>query len=136
MKDTEPVPLSTLLTQHLLPTIRLHLLPKSSIDVHLLVLESDAVSNVLSAGLTVASAAVADAGIPMSALGVGTVIAKHEEGLILDPSRSEEMMAGGVVSLGVMPALGKISGVWMTGEVEVEEACLVSRRRSDDVPSR
>ncbi|CAD6572835.1 MAG: hypothetical protein TREMPRED_000640 [Tremellales sp. Tagirdzhanova-0007] len=124
LRDTEPVPLSTLLTQHLLPTLQLHLLPKSSIDVHLLVLESDTIPNVLSAGLTVSSAAIADAGIAMSGLGVGAVIAKEANGrMILDPISGEEAVAEGVISLGIMPALGRVTGIWMTGEMEVDEAC-------------
>jgi len=75
----------------------------------------------------VASAAIADAGIAMNGLGVGTVIAKGEEGILLDPLRNEEHGADGMVSLGVMPALGNVSGIWMTGEVKVEEVCQVSR---------
>jgi ribonuclease PH len=73
-QDTEPAQLSTLLTQLLLPTLQLHLLPKSSLDVYLLILESDTMAGVLSAGLTVAGAAVADAGIGMWGLGVGGVV--------------------------------------------------------------
>jgi exosome complex component MTR3 len=42
--------------------------------VHLLVLEADSDAAVLSAGLTAASAAIADAGIPMNALAVGSVV--------------------------------------------------------------
>jgi len=120
------VPLSSLLTQHLLPTLQLHLLPKSSVDVHLLVLESDTISNVLSAGLSVASAAIADAGIAMSGLGVGTVIAKDDKGnMMLDPMSQEEDTAETLVSLTIMPALGKMTGIWMTGEAEVDEVCQV-----------
>jgi len=73
-QDTEPVNHSALLTTLLLPALRLHLLPKLSVDVHLLVLEADSDAAVLSAGLTAASAAIADAGIPMSALAVGSVV--------------------------------------------------------------
>ena len=77
-----------------------------------------------------ASAAIADAGVAMFGLGVGTVIAKEEEGgtLLLDPLRDEEDGAVGVLSLGVMPAVGKVTGVWMIGEVEVDEACQVGHR--------
>ncbi|WVQ79847.1 hypothetical protein IAT38_001947 [Cryptococcus sp. DSM 104549] len=126
LRDTEPLPLSNLLTQLLLPTLLLHLHPKSTIDVHLLVLESDTTPNVLAAGLTVASAAIADAGIEMGGLGVGSVVAKlwdEDKGkLVVDPS-DDEGARGASVTVGTMPALGKVTNVWLTGEVEVEEAC-------------
>ncbi|WVW78217.1 hypothetical protein I302_100168 [Kwoniella bestiolae CBS 10118] len=123
LRDTEPISLSQLLTQSLLPTIQLHLLPKSSIDIYLLVLESDTPTNVLSAGLTVASAAIADAGIAMYALGTGSVIAHSSaEGLLLDPEEGEEGEAEGILTLGSMPALGKVTGLVLEGEVGVDQA--------------
>jgi exosome complex component MTR3 len=125
-QDTEPVSLSTLLTQLLLPTLQLHLFPKSTIDVFILVLESDSLSNLLSAGMTVSSAAVADAGIPMSGLGVGSVVVSKEKELLVDPSVEEEGSGEASVCLGIMPALGKVTDVWFTGEADVEDACLVS----------
>jgi exosome complex component MTR3 len=125
-QDTEPVSLSTLLTQLLLPTLHLHLFPKSTIDVFILVLESDSLSNLLSAGMTVSSAAVADAGIPMGGLGVGSVVLKKEGELLVDPSLEEEAGGDASVCLGIMPALGKVTDVWFTGEAEVEDACEVS----------
>ena len=73
----------------------------------LLVLELDTIQGVLSAGLTVASAAIADAGIAMGGLAVGGV--------------------EGDVTVGVMPALGKVTSLWMTGESDVEKACEVSK---------
>jgi exosome complex component MTR3 len=125
-QDTEPVSLSTLLTQLLLPTLHLHLFPKSTIDVFILVLESDSLSNLLSAGMTVSSAAVADAGIPMGGLGVGSVVLKKEGELLVDPSLEEEAGGDASVCLGIMPALGRVTDVWFTGEAEVEDACEVS----------
>ncbi|WVF69584.1 hypothetical protein IAT40_004362 [Kwoniella sp. CBS 6097] len=137
LRDTEPIPLSVLLTQSLIPTLQLHLLPKSSIDVYLLVLESDTPTNVLSAGLTVASAAIADAGIAMNGLGVGSVIASssiaasangsvvgsESKALLLDPSEDEERNSDAKVLVGSMPALGRITNLFFTGEVGVNDAC-------------
>lgn len=64
--------LAALLTQLLLPALRLDLFPKLSIDVHLLVLEADSDAAVLASGLTAACAAIADAGIPLTGLVVGS----------------------------------------------------------------
>ncbi|KAK4683762.1 exosome complex component MTR3, partial [Tremellales sp. Uapishka_1] len=123
LRDTEPASLSTLLTQLLLPTLQLHLLPKSSLDVYILVLESDTISGVLSSGLTVASAAVADAGIQMNGLGVGAVVVKNDEDSMVDPTKQEENEAASSATIGVMPALNKITNVWLTGETDIEDAC-------------
>ncbi|WWD00816.1 hypothetical protein V866_007753 [Kwoniella sp. B9012] len=126
LRDTEPISLSQLLSQSLIPTIQLHLLPKSSIDVYLLVLETDTPTNVLSAGLTVASAAIADAGIAMYALGTGSVVAlaqsTDKQELLLDPEQGEEGGTEGKVLLGSMPALGKITNILLEGSVGVEQA--------------
>jgi exosome complex component MTR3 len=116
--------LSALLASHLLPALQLHLLPKSALDVHLLILESDILPNVLSAGLTVASAAIADAGIPMYSLGVGATVSKADQTICVDPETEEEEGTA-TVAVGVLPALQKLSGVLLTGDVDVDEACQV-----------
>lgn len=126
LQDTEPAALSTLLTQLLLPSLHLHLLPKSSVDVYLLVLESDTLPSVLSGGLTVASAAIADAGIAMGALGVGAVVAGEKGGLLVDPTKQEEQERGAVLTAGIMPALNRVTNLWLTGETEVDDAVKVS----------
>ena len=72
-------------------------------------LESDSVAGVLEAGLTAASAAVADAGIPMDGLAVGSSAGETAK-----------------VTVGALPALGKVTSLWMTGRVDVDEACNVS----------
>lgn len=84
--------------------------------------------------MTVSSAAIADAGIPMNGLGVGSVVSKSQSGakggeegeVVVDPSREEESAGSASVCLGVMPALGKLTNVWFTGEAEVDDACNVS----------
>lgn len=62
----------------------------------------------------------------MGGLGTGTIIVKKGKELLLDPEKGEEEGAAGVISIGVMPALGKITGLWLSGELEVEHACTVS----------
>jgi exosome complex component MTR3 len=126
LQDTEPAALSTLLTQLLLPSLHLHLLPKSSVDVYLLVLESDTLPSVLSAGLTVASAAIADAGIAMGALGVGAVISGEKDGLRVDPTKQEEQDGDAILTVGIMPALDRVTNLWLTGETDVDDAVKVS----------
>ena len=79
--------------------------------------------------MTVSSAAVADAGIPMGGLGVGSVVVKKEREVLVDPSVEEEAGGDASVCVGIMPALSKVTDVWFTGEAEVEDACEVSTAR-------
>lgn len=76
--------------------------------------------------MTVSSAAVADAGIPMNGLGVGSVVSNLNGEVVVDPSKEEEGDGSASVCLGVMPALGRLTNVWFTGEAEVDDACGVS----------
>lgn len=92
--------------------MHLHLLPKSSIDVFLFVLESGDIGEMLSAGLSVASMALADAGIAMSGLSIGGT-SRHESG------------AHRVV-VGSLPALQSVNSLLVTGQGDVEEICSVS----------
>ncbi|RSH79837.1 uncharacterized protein EHS24_009497 [Apiotrichum porosum] len=123
LRDTEPVNHTALLTQLLLPALRLHLLPKLSVDVHILVLEADSDAAVLSAGLTAACAAVTDAGIPINGLAVGSVVSTDGQTLLLDPTGDETSTAQCTVTLGAMPALGKVTSLHLVGEVDLDQAC-------------
>ena len=65
----------------------------------------------------------------MSALAVGSTVARVGNDLLVDPEAEEEGQAhqeSAMAGLGVMPALGKLSGIWLTGEVDVDAACQVS----------
>jgi exosome complex component MTR3 len=90
-----------------------------------MVLESDDVSDLLGAAHTVATAAIADAGIAMSGLGVGCVVRDHqnEDGI-------EVAAASSAITLGVLPALNKITNVWMTGVQDIDTVCEVSLSNS------
>jgi exosome complex component MTR3 len=140
-QDTEPPHLSHLLHSHLLPALQLHTLPKSSIDIYLLVLQSESpsIESVLASGLTVCAAAVADAGIAMNGLAVGTVTslsgtatdsATNAKPIIqLDPDGVQARAADARVTVGCLPALDALSDVWVTGEVTVDNLISVSPSR-------
>lgn len=66
----------------------------------------------------------------MAALGVGGAVASiggdEKQGrrrVVIDPSLEEEKQSDVKVMVGTMPALGKMTNVWLTGEAEVDEAC-------------
>lgn len=68
----------------------------------------------------------------MAGLGVGGVVAslgadeqQGRERVVIDPSLEEEKESDIKVMVGTMPALSKVTNVWLTGEIEVDEACNV-----------
>ncbi|BEJ15886.1 hypothetical protein CspHIS471_0504910 [Cutaneotrichosporon sp. HIS471] len=123
LRDTEPVSHAAVLTNLLLPAVHLHLLPKMSVDVHIYVLEGDSDASVLAAGLSAACAALADAGIPLSGLAVGSTVALHGSTALLDPSGPECTGADATLTLGAMPALGRATSLHMTGEADLDAVC-------------
>lgn len=54
--------------QALLPAVRLDLLPKSTIDIFVTIIENDGIEGCIASGSVAASAALADAGIEMLGL--------------------------------------------------------------------
>ncbi len=54
--------------QALVPAVRLELLPKSTIDIFITVIENDGIEGCIASGSVAASAALADAGIEMLGL--------------------------------------------------------------------
>lgn len=73
-QDTESPSLSSLVHSALLPSIRLDLLPKASLDIYITILEADSFEEGCgAAGVTAASVALADAGIELYGLVVGAV---------------------------------------------------------------
>ncbi|GMK55573.1 hypothetical protein CspeluHIS016_0206290 [Cutaneotrichosporon spelunceum] len=133
LRDTEPISHAAVLTTLLQPAVHLHLLPKLAVDVHVYVLEGDSDAGVLAAGLSAACAALADAGIPLAALAVGSSVALPSpsspgpslspSSALLDPSGPECSAASAVLTLGAMPALGRATGLHMTGEADVDAVC-------------
>lgn len=64
-EDSEDRYISSLIHQSLVPSIRLDLLPKSTIDIFLYVIENDGIEGCVAAGATAASTALAHAGVEM-----------------------------------------------------------------------
>lgn len=66
--------------QALVPAVRLELLPKSTIDVFISVLENDGIESCVAAASIAASAALADAGIEMFGLVVACAAVSAHRG--------------------------------------------------------
>ncbi|WFD04960.1 3'-5'-exoribonuclease [Malassezia vespertilionis] len=114
-KDAEAPGLAALVEQALLPSIRLELLPKSSIDVYVNVLDMDTTElGCVALAITAASAALAESGIEMYGL-VTSAAACAIPSLprdnacvqqwVVDPSRDEAAQASTHMLIATMPAL-------------------------------
>lgn len=68
LQDAEDRTISVLVSQSLIPSLRLELLPKSSIDVYLFIVENDGIEGCVAGGAVAASTALAHAGIEMLGL--------------------------------------------------------------------
>ncbi|KAI8872253.1 ribosomal protein S5 domain 2-like protein [Ramicandelaber brevisporus] len=109
---------SLIINEALSPAIRLHLYPKSAIDVAVTVLECDGMHAALAAAVTCASAALADAGIEMidivtAASGVFAATSQQ----LARQSKDSKTSSGGQVFVALMPNLNQIAHVVTEGEI-------------------
>jgi hypothetical protein len=129
IQDAEDRAISVLIEQSLLPSIRLDLFPKSTIDVFVTVLENDGIEGCVAAGAIASSTALADAGIEMLGLvtscAASTIKQSGTPTLYLDPTAEESRHANGTITLACMPALGTVTNVWQTGTMTSSEAMQV-----------
>ncbi|GAA5840510.1 hypothetical protein JCM5353_006571 [Sporobolomyces roseus] len=133
-KDTEASTLAATLHQSLLPSIILENLPKSQIDLFVTILESDGWDGDVSMATTAASVALAEAGIQLYGLTIGLCAASHpafpSTSPLLDPTRTEAAASSSFFSIALMPALGSVTNLRLTGTINptaldvVLEKCL------------
>ena len=123
----QEIELSSGLADAIAPTIRLDRLPKSVIDVFVLVLQSD--GSVLPSAITAASLALADAGIELFDLVSSCCVAivdseetgasndKSELTLFADPTEGESLKARGEVTLALLPNWREVTFWEQTGRI-------------------
>ncbi|PWN34489.1 uncharacterized protein FA14DRAFT_160078 [Meira miltonrushii] len=129
-KDTESSTLASTVRLALLPSIRLDKLPKATIDVFITILQADAGRGqgstddeaCAAAAATVASCALANAGIELYGLVVGVHgVWGHADGIIVDATHAEAARAKASLTLWSMPALGAVTSLDQTGHMSLEE---------------
>jgi len=116
--DAEEREASGVLVSALEPCVRLETIPKSIVDLDVLVLEDD--GSALAAAVAAASVALADAGVEMRDLAAACVVAKLPGaggGLVVDPTAEEERAAVGGLLVSVMPSLNEITQLVQFGEL-------------------
>ncbi len=93
--------------------------PRAVVDVFIEVLEADAGTRV--AGLTAASVALADAGIPMKSLVTSCAAGKIEDTGVLDLGRLEDNVGQADLPIAILPSTGEIVLLQMDGHFTPEE---------------
>ncbi|MCD6155328.1 MAG: exosome complex exonuclease Rrp41 [Candidatus Verstraetearchaeota archaeon] len=115
-RETE---LSKVIREALEPAILLEKFPRTCIDVFVEVLEAD--GGTRCAGVTAASVALADAGIPMKDLVVGCAAGKVDGVVVVDLCDIEDKYGEVDVPVAYMPNKGLISLLQMDGILTMEE---------------
>ncbi|KAJ7343449.1 3' exoribonuclease family, domain 1-domain-containing protein [Mycena albidolilacea] len=122
MRDAEDRSIAVAIHQALVSSVRLELLPKSTIDIFITIIESDGLEGCVASGSVAASTALADAGIELLGLVTSCAASVVGKEIWLDPTEEEARLAKGTVVVACMPALQKITSIWQAGETKVAEA--------------
>jgi len=113
------VELSKVIRQALEPAVFLEYYPKTSIQVYIEILQAD--GGTRCAGITTASLALADAGIPMRDLVVACAAGKADGKLMVDLMDTEDKVGEADVPVAFMPNLNAITLLQMDGNLSVDE---------------
>jgi exosome complex component RRP41 len=103
--------------------------PRTSIDVYIEVLQADAGTRI--AGLTAASVALVDAGIPMKDMVVGCAAGKIDGKVVLDLNKEEDNYGQADLPMAIIPRTQEIVLLQMDGNLtreELEEAVEMSKK--------
>ncbi|MEM3976955.1 MAG: exosome complex exonuclease Rrp41 [Thermoplasmata archaeon] len=117
--DRRSIDLSLVISNALSSVVLLEQFPRTSIDVFIEVLQADAGTRI--AGLTAASVALADAGIPMKDLIVGCAAGKIENTVVLDLNKEEDNYGQSDLPVAIIPRTKEIVLFQMDGDMTTEE---------------
>lgn len=117
--DRRSVEISKVIRGALEPALLLEMFPRTVIDVFIEVLQADAGTRV--AGITVASLALADAGIPMRDLVAACAAGKIDGEIVLDLNKDEDNYGEADVPVAIMPMKNDITLLQMDGYLTREE---------------
>ncbi len=113
------IELSKVVREALEPAIITESFPRTAIDIFIEILNAD--GGTRTAGITAASLALADAGIPMRDLVAGVAVGKVDGVLVLDISEEEDMHGEADMPIAVMPGLGQITLIQLNGVLSENE---------------
>ncbi|MEM1675801.1 MAG: exosome complex exonuclease Rrp41, partial [Desulfurococcaceae archaeon] len=113
------IELSKVIREALESVVFTELYPRTAIDVFIEVLQAD--GGTRTAGLTAASLALADAGIPMKDLVVGIAVGKVDGVLVLDIDEVEDNFGEADMPIGYAVGLDEIVLLQLNGVLTVDE---------------
>jgi exosome complex component RRP41 len=113
------IELSKVIREALEAVVFTQLFPRAGIDVFIEVLQAD--GGTRTAGLTAASIALADAGIPMKDLVIGVAIGKINGTIVVDVNELEDQYGEADLPIGIAPNLGEIVLFQLNGVLTREE---------------
>ncbi|MDD2626875.1 MAG: exosome complex exonuclease Rrp41 [Candidatus Methanomethylophilus sp.] len=117
--DRRSVEISKLISEALSNVVQVELFPRASIDVYIEILQANAGTRC--AGLTAASVALADAGIPMRDLIPAIACGKADNHVVLDLNKEEDNFGQADVPLAIVPSTDEIVLLQMDGNMTREE---------------
>ncbi len=117
--DRRSVEISKVIRGALEPALLLDAFPRTAVDVFIEVLQADAGTRV--AGITAASLALADAGVPMRDLVAACAAGKIDGEIVLDLNKDEDNYGESDVPVAIMPLKNDITLLQMDGYLTREE---------------
>jgi exosome complex component RRP41 len=113
------IELSKVIREALEPSVFTEYYPRTSIDVFIEVLQAD--GGTRCAGITVASLALADAGIPMKDLIAACAAGKVEGHIVLDLMDAEDKSGEADMPVAYMPNFNAVTLLQMDGKLDSDE---------------
>lgn len=117
--DRRSIEISKITSEALTPAVFVEKYPRSTIDVYIEILEAE--GGTRCAGITAASVAMADAGIPMRDMVVACAAGKADDNVVLDLSEIEDKEGQADLPVAIMPRTGEITLIQMDGNLSSEE---------------
>ena len=117
--DRRSIEISKIIAEALEKVILTELYPRASIDVYIEILQANAGTRC--AGLTAASVALADAGIPMRDIVPAIAAGKADGHVLLDLNKEEDNYAQADVPIAIVPSTDEIVLLQMDGNMTREE---------------
>ena len=99
-------------------TVMVERYPRSKIRIEIEILSAEAGTRCV--GITAASVALADAGIPMRGMIVGVASGKIEDTVVLDLDKAEDNYGQADLPMGIMPTTGEIAFMQMDGDLSMD----------------
>jgi exosome complex component RRP41 len=117
--DRRSVEISKIISEALEYVVFTEQFPRTSIDVYVEVLQANAGTRC--AGLTAASVALADAGIPMRDIVPSVAVGKVDDTVVLDLNKEEDNFGQADVPMAIIPRTGEVLLLQMDGHMTYGE---------------